>query len=830
MKKIGSVLILLVLVTVSVFASIGAERGDLEDSTGLFVMEVLFSNNESPYPVELWEDRDDELMSIFDIAREIQAIAKFKDRVFSKVEEDKCDVLFARLLQMEDIAERALVMEADQWKSGYVNELMKHIMGIRHGGISALIPGWVDPGNCNGDDSEKNSNLLIRTKDINIINPCDENGKRWTSQARLGEPKRDGVSIADYMQREGTDIQIIKNWWYEQLSGSWSFESNAMKFFYSNQRTVDPQSYYWQNGWESARLEYSTIWENAWFITDNWDRQQCYLSKGKTEEEYSKAFTIWHAYVQEVLSKTKFYHNNSENKELCVTRSNSANALKRNNITQFGKGYMIPSAAYDSCTLINVFGKGAAGRVIMELKVPHHRVFHLYPLLVPNGTADLEDIKILLKKVDFLKKYYDENGLLMIDKGNSLAVDKFVEEDIYYGYIQLKKDNDESVLKNVSRAYDYDTGFNMLEQQSKGLLKALPEQIAVEEIEDVLLNILDQGLEQDVEDNSTYFHETEVIIFSGPDLPFDYFYNTNDDLSGLEKRLDKGEQVCGYWPELKDLRQIGDLGGSTGALLYESWKTGKKYVLKRGGSEGHIREEALADNLYGVMGCGVPESRLYESDEGPVKVAVYLENAKSLYDAYYEGDEIEKKRLRDEISKGFVLDAFLGNFDVVGLDRDNILVGEDGKVYRVDNGGSLRYRAMGKLKNDNPDLSRKSWNASPIALWTLRDFKRNRNCAEIFKDLDIYEIAEQIKSSSFTASGVMEIKEGNIITTPSTFAHKSMLANNGELQEQVNKRHESFIKVADKALEMKAKGLLSEEAEVELRKWVEAQDWGPAFE
>lgn len=800
------------------------------ESSALFILNVLYSNILNIYPIELWENRNNEELDIFEIAREIKEIVQNKKIIFEHLGENELEVVLARLGQMEDIADRVLIMEADKWKSSYVNELMKHIIGIRYAGISALIPSLIDPSNCKGGD-EENINPLGRSKNPNITNPCDEEGRRWTFQARLAEFSEDGISIADYMKKQGTDIQLIKDWWANQLDGSWCYGCVAIKFFYSNQRTVDLQSYYWDSGgYEGAEDTYSASWKQGAFDDEN----RCYLSKIDKEEEYIKAFTIWHAYVQEVLAKTKFYHNNLTDKKLCAIRTTSANSFKRNKITQFGKGYAMPSAVYDSCSLINIFAQGAPQKVIVELMVPHHRIIHLYPLLVPNLSMSLDEVEEIKEEMAFLKRYYADNGLLMIDKTDPISAAKFVEEHIYYRYNKMKKINEINIFKPVidSGFSDGFNKFNIFEQQSKALLKVLPERLMIEEMDDVLLGILIQGEGQDVESSSTFFHETEVVVLSGADLPFDYFYNANDDLSGLEKRLNNGEGACGFWPELKDLKEIDDLGGSTGALLYQNEKTGKKYVLKRGASEGHIREEALADNLYGAMGIGVPEGRLYESSEGPVKVAVYLENAKPLYSVYDQADEIEKQRLREEISKGFVMDALISNFDVIGSDMDNILVGDDGEVYRVDNGGSLRYRAMGKFKNDTTDKTRKRWNASPIALWTLRDFQINRNCAEMFADLDIYEIAEQIQGIVFTGLSKPEYDydtKSYIVTVSNAFIAEQILADNLELKMQINKRCENFKKVADKALEMQDRGLSAHEADIQLRQWVEAQDWGSAF-
>jgi hypothetical protein len=48
--------------------------------------------------------------------------------------------------------------------------------------------------------------------------------------------------------------------------------------------------------------------------------------------------------------------------------------------------------------------------------------------------------------------------------------------------------------------------------------------------------------------------------------------------------------------------------------------------------------------------------------------------------------------------EGFVADAWLANWDAVGIGHDNLLVGPDGDAVRIDVGGSLLFRAQGSPK------------------------------------------------------------------------------------------------------------------------------------
>lgn len=161
----------------------------------------------------------------------------------------------------------------------------------------------------------------------------------------------------------------------------------------------------------------------------------------------------------------------------------------------------------------------------------------------------------------------------------------------------------------------------------------------------------------------------------------------------------------GFPADLAGAKVVRALGGSTGAELVEI--DGRQYVRKLGASPDHLREEARADSLYRAAGLDVPNSRVYETPQGPVKLAEYLDGAVRLGDLR----GAERDTAYNQLRKGLAVDALLGNWDVVGAAEDNVLV-KDGKVYRVDNGGALRYRAQGLPKGDG-------FNGYPTELWSI---------------------------------------------------------------------------------------------------------------
>ena len=192
------------------------------------------------------------------------------------------------------------------------------------------------------------------------------------------------------------------------------------------------------------------------------------------------------------------------------------------------------------------------------------------------------------------------------------------------------------------------------------------------------------------------------------------------------------------FPESLDgLRTVRSLGGSTGAVLVED-RTGRRFVLKRGNSADHVREEFAADQIHRAAGASVPEARLYEEGGRPAKLAEFIEG-RSLADYLRGATEEQRAATLRQLGEHFAVDSLLGNWDVAGLGLDNILVDATGKPWRIDNGGALRYRAQGTAKKPT------EWGEFATELWSLRDPDANEQTASAFAGLSIYDIARQLE-------------------------------------------------------------------------------------
>ena len=201
---------------------------------------------------------------------------------------------------------------------------------------------------------------------------------------------------------------------------------------------------------------------------------------------------------------------------------------------------------------------------------------------------------------------------------------------------------------------------------------------------------------------------------------------------------DGSTSIDGFPNSLANLETVHHLGGSTGAVLMRDPATGKQYVYKKGDSAAHIEEEMLADSLYAEAGAKVPRFKRYETSEGPAKLAEYVEG-RTLNEYLKTASSADKERVLGSLSQHFAADALLGNWDVIGLEEDNVIVDADGNPWRIDNGGSLRYRAQGGSKGAD-------WNSYPTELWSMRDPQTNPNAASAFGSLSHREVVDQVKA------------------------------------------------------------------------------------
>ena len=163
--------------------------------------------------------------------------------------------------------------------------------------------------------------------------------------------------------------------------------------------------------------------------------------------------------------------------------------------------------------------------------------------------------------------------------------------------------------------------------------------------------------------------------------------------------LPNGESVAGLATRIIerdkkwDLTKVsGQLGSNEGGW-YEK-PNGERFYVKFYENPSQGQAEFVANAVYAKLGIKAVRSEIIQLDGREAIASPAVPEATPASGEAQGGSE--------DVQKGFVADAFLANWDVVGLVYDNIVQGKDG-FYRIDNGGSLIFRAQGGDKAYSPD-------------------------------------------------------------------------------------------------------------------------------
>jgi len=296
-------------------------------------------------------------------------------------------------------------------------------------------------------------------------------------------------------------------------------------------------------------------------------------------------------------------------------------------------------------------------------------------------------------------------------------IENYINEDMnnYYKLYQQLYDQGKKWQKVSDQVWDHLENLPADDQTVSEALKILSHHWESEENKDLLNDIAYAWWA----DNKESYYEKFEQLYKKP---------TPKVQSDEEKLQEEGwqsveEDEPSYWDT--ELKQVGGQLGSTPGGLYET-SYGGKYYVKFTGDE-RVKAEFLTNQLY--LNAGVPtvNSRLIDFKGQKAIATDWIEDAIT-YDPSEEPS--------DEILNGFIIDAWLGNWDVVGLDYDNLIKHPDyGKWHRIDQGGSLYFRAQGQKKDFTGIVNE---------LETLRDPNINPQAASVFRHLTDENIATGI--------------------------------------------------------------------------------------
>lgn len=164
--------------------------------------------------------------------------------------------------------------------------------------------------------------------------------------------------------------------------------------------------------------------------------------------------------------------------------------------------------------------------------------------------------------------------------------------------------------------------------------------------------------------------------------------------------------------------------GSNPAFWANDTSTGKLFYIKLAESSDkvpHLQEEVTACKLYRLAGINAPE----------VEMCNLPHNQKGLMSKYSEG--LKSLTYDKELKECFAVDAWLANWD--SLMPGNCMT-KDGKPFKLDNGGALRFRAQG--------LPKPNFDTKVDELTTLVD-GRNRASSYVYNSIDHESLVNSFK-------------------------------------------------------------------------------------
>lgn len=180
----------------------------------------------------------------------------------------------------------------------------------------------------------------------------------------------------------------------------------------------------------------------------------------------------------------------------------------------------------------------------------------------------------------------------------------------------------------------------------------------------------------------------------------------------------------------------GKTGSSEGGI-YKSNTTGVEYIMKKYNDPLQVDEEVLANNIVTNMG--------FQRNIQPIMYTSYTtEGNKVLRSKMLNGFKPFDSNNPDHIKaaqKHMMVNAWLANWDVFGLDWDNVLVAKNSEgtptLSYVDLGGTLDFRAKEGLKG-------LKFGNTVSELDTFLDMMINPKTASIYKDVPIREMRDQV--------------------------------------------------------------------------------------
>jgi hypothetical protein len=170
---------------------------------------------------------------------------------------------------------------------------------------------------------------------------------------------------------------------------------------------------------------------------------------------------------------------------------------------------------------------------------------------------------------------------------------------------------------------------------------------------------------------------------------------------------------------LAKIKFFAKLGGKTSdARKVVDEDSGNAFALKsvsKTGGVPHLLSEHRANKAYKVLGVPAADTEIYANATFSDGELHGVPNGTKMLSRFIEGRVLgdyindpsipqeKKKEVVDQARKHFMVDVLFANWDVAGPKLDNMIVGSDGIVYRIDNGGAFGFTGYGRTESKGWD-------------------------------------------------------------------------------------------------------------------------------
>lgn len=204
--------------------------------------------------------------------------------------------------------------------------------------------------------------------------------------------------------------------------------------------------------------------------------------------------------------------------------------------------------------------------------------------------------------------------------------------------------------------------------------------------------------------------------------------------------------------DISDWKRVAGQAGSNQGGVYQDGD-GNRYYVKTARSQDHADVETLGSALYRELGIPATDVGLGNRDGELQIISPMIPNATSGMDDY-----VNDPNFLGKLHEGFAIDAWLSNYDVIGMVYDNVVADGDGNPIRVDQGGVLVWRARG---------SRKDWFGPDVKeLDSMRDPEMNPTASDVFGSMSAADIKKSgEKLLNIAPSRIDEIVD-SIVNSP----------------------------------------------------------------